>query len=61
MRASSRSPASSRATSRALHEPFVARNARLVALLEAGDRDEARTELMDYLATAERQLLDALS
>ena len=46
---------------RALHEPFVARNARLVGLLEAGDREGARTELMDYLAAAERQLLDALS
>ena len=45
----------------ALHEPFVARNRRLVALLDAGDRDGARAELEDYLAAAERHLLGVLA
>jgi DNA-binding GntR family transcriptional regulator len=46
---------------RALHEPYVARNRRLVALLEAGDRDGARTELGDYLEDAEQHLLGVLA
>ena len=45
---------------RALHEPYVARNRRLVSLLEAGDGLGALTELRDYLDTAEGQLLAAL-
>lgn len=46
---------------RALHEPYVARNRRIVELLEAGDRDGARAALSDYLADAERHLLDVLA
>ncbi len=42
---------------RALHEPYVARNATLSALLDAGDRDAALTEIEDYLATSERHVL----
>lgn len=45
---------------RALHEPFLIRNRRLVSLLDSGDREGTLTELRDYLDTAERQLLDAL-
>lgn len=44
----------------ALHAPFVARNQRLVDLLEAHDRQGALAEIVDYLNAAERQLLDAL-
>ena len=40
---------------------IVARNRRMVELLEAGDRDGARAELADYLADAERHLLDVLA
>ena len=43
----------------ALHEPFLARNARLLDLLEAGDLDAALAELDDYLTAAETQLLAA--
>lgn len=42
---------------RSLHEPYLARNRRLVSLLEAGDRDRAVAELREYLDTAERHLL----
>lgn len=42
---------------RALHEPYLARNRRLVTLLDAGDRSRTLTELRDYLDTAEGQLL----
>ncbi|MGI8627993.1 MAG: GntR family transcriptional regulator [Geodermatophilaceae bacterium] len=45
---------------RALHGPYVARNRRLVTLLEAGDRSGALSELRDYLYTAEGQLLGSL-
>jgi DNA-binding GntR family transcriptional regulator len=44
----------------ALHEPYVARNRRLVSLLVAGDVDAACAELDTYLADAETQLLEAL-
>lgn len=43
----------------ALHEPFLARNARLLDLLEAGDVDAALIDLDDYLTAAETQLLAA--
>lgn len=43
----------------ALHEPFLARNARLLDLIEAGDIEAALTELDDYLTAAETQLLAA--
>jgi len=46
---------------RALHEPYVARNRRLVTLLDRGDRKETLEELRDYLDTAERHLLDTLA
>jgi DNA-binding GntR family transcriptional regulator len=42
---------------RALHEPYVDRNRRLVSLLDAGDRVGALAELQDYLDAAERHLL----
>jgi DNA-binding GntR family transcriptional regulator len=45
---------------RALHGPYVARNRRLVTLLDAGDRRGAQSELRDYLDTAEQQLLAAV-
>lgn len=43
----------------ALHEPFLARNARLLDLVDAGDVDAAFAELDDYLVVAETQLLAA--
>ncbi len=46
---------------RALHEPYVVRNRRLVTLLDTGDRNETLRELRDYLDTAERHLLDTLA
>lgn len=42
---------------RSLHEPYVPRNAALTALLDAGDREAALTEIDDYLATSERHVL----
>jgi len=42
---------------RSLHEPYVARNATLSALLDAGDRQAASAEIEDYLATSERHVL----
>ncbi|MFC7485699.1 GntR family transcriptional regulator [Knoellia sp. CPCC 206453] len=43
----------------ALHEPFLARNVRLLDLIEAGNLDAALAELDDYLTAAETQLLAA--
>jgi hypothetical protein len=45
---------------RALHEPFLQRNRRLLVLLEAGDLEAAVAELDDYLVTAEANLLEAV-
>jgi DNA-binding GntR family transcriptional regulator len=45
---------------RAFHEPFVARNRRLVALLDAADRGVALAELGEYLDVSERHLLEAV-
>lgn len=42
---------------RALHEPYVGRNRRLVSLLDAGDRTGALADLKDYFDIAERFLL----
>lgn len=44
-----------------LHEPFLARNARLLELVEAGDTGAALAELDDYLTVAEAQLLATAS
>ncbi|EAP98119.1 putative GntR-family transcriptional regulator [Janibacter sp. HTCC2649] len=44
---------------KALHEPFLARNVRLLDLIEAGDTEAALAELDDYLVAAETQLLAA--
>lgn len=43
----------------ALHEPFLARNARLLDLVVASDVEAALAELDDYLIAAETQLLAA--
>jgi DNA-binding GntR family transcriptional regulator len=45
---------------RALHEPYVARNRRLVSMLDTGDRESALVELREYLDTAERHLLESV-
>ena len=45
---------------RALHEPFLQRNRRLLVLLEAVDLEAAVAELDDYLVTAEANLLEAV-
>jgi len=42
------------------HQPYIARNRRLVDLLDAGDRDIAVRELGDYLDAAERHLLGSV-
>src|SRR5690349_8357920 len=44
---------------RAFHEPYLARNDAICALLEAGDRAAAADEVRRYLADAESQILDA--
>ncbi|GAA0914065.1 GntR family transcriptional regulator [Nonomuraea longicatena] len=44
---------------RVLHEPFVARNRRLLELMEAGRADEAAAYLAAYLDDAERLLVQA--
>lgn len=44
---------------KALHEPFLARNAHLLDLIEAGDAAAALADLDDYLTAAETQLLAA--
>lgn len=46
---------------RAFHHPYVGRNARLVNLLDAGDRDVAIDELREYLDVAERHLLESVA
>lgn len=45
---------------RDLHLPYVERNRRIAALLDAGDREGALAELRDYLDSAERHVLGAL-
>ena len=42
------------------HRPFLARNRRLVNVLDAGDRDVAVRELRDYLDVAEHDLLESM-
>lgn len=44
---------------RGFHEPFLDRNDAICALLEAGDRDKAASEVCRYLKDAEAQILDA--
>jgi DNA-binding GntR family transcriptional regulator len=44
---------------RTFHEPYLDRNDRIAGLLEAGEREAAATDLTDYLATAEQQILEA--
>jgi DNA-binding GntR family transcriptional regulator len=46
---------------RALHEPYVPRNAAILSQLEAGDYRSARAELAAYLDDAERQVVAAVS
>lgn len=43
---------------RRFHEPYLARNREILALLESGDRPTAVTALAEYLNDAERQLVD---
>lgn len=45
---------------RGLHEPFIARNRRLVDLIASGETVAVADELGDYFDSAERQLLDAM-
>jgi DNA-binding GntR family transcriptional regulator len=45
---------------RALHEPYVGRNGRLVAFVAAGKVEDACAELDSYLRDAETQILAAL-
>jgi DNA-binding GntR family transcriptional regulator len=47
--------------SRALHEPYVARNRRLVSQLNAGDHAGALAEPGKYLDGAESQVLEAVA
>jgi DNA-binding GntR family transcriptional regulator len=44
----------------AFHEPYLARNRRILELLTAGRPSDAEGELADYLADAERELLARL-
>ncbi|MBB4700527.1 GntR family transcriptional regulator [Sphaerisporangium siamense] len=44
---------------RAFHGPYVARNREILKLIEAGDAAGAERLLADYLADAERQLVEA--
>jgi DNA-binding GntR family transcriptional regulator len=46
---------------RRFHEPYLAGNRELYALLVAGDLDAAERRLADYLDAAERQLTDAFA
>ena len=46
---------------RAFHQPYLARNREILALLTAGDREAAIKALSDYLDIAERQLVDEFS
>jgi DNA-binding GntR family transcriptional regulator len=43
---------------RRFHEPYLARNREILALLTAGKRTEAVDQLSDYLDVAEHQLVD---
>jgi DNA-binding GntR family transcriptional regulator len=49
------------ADSGAFYGPFVARNRRLLGLLEAGDRAACADELRSYLADAEERLLSVFA
>ena len=42
---------------REFHEPYLARNARIYELLEAGDRAAAADAIVEYLHEAEEHLL----
>ena len=44
---------------KAFHEPYLDRNDKICALLEAGDREAAASEVRSYLGDAEAQILDA--
>ncbi len=44
----------------ALHGPYVTRNRLLIDLLDSGDQAVTRAELLDYLNTAEQQILVAM-
>jgi DNA-binding GntR family transcriptional regulator len=44
---------------RRFYEPYLVRNREILDLLRAGDNAKAATTLRDYLADAERQLVDA--
>lgn len=46
-------------TPRQLHEPYIARNRRIVELLAAGDPGGAADYLLDYLRESEQQILAA--
>jgi DNA-binding GntR family transcriptional regulator len=43
---------------RRFHEPYLARNREILALLRSGDRPSATAALADYLQDAEQQLVD---
>ena len=47
------------ATPQALHEPYIARNRALLALLEAGEHERAAAELNQYMLDSEAGLLAA--
>jgi DNA-binding GntR family transcriptional regulator len=47
-------------SARALHEPFVARNAEILALVEAGKPAQARRVLHTYLSDAEAYIMAAV-
>lgn len=46
---------------RSLHEPFLKRNAAILARLEASDVQGALADMEDYLSSAETHLLEAIS
>jgi DNA-binding GntR family transcriptional regulator len=46
---------------RAFHEPYLELNDRIATLLETGEREQAASQVEDYLSTAEQQILAALS
>jgi DNA-binding GntR family transcriptional regulator len=48
------------ASPQVLHEPYVARNRALLALLDDGEFDRAADDLEQYLHDSEQQLLDAV-
>lgn len=45
---------------RQLHQPYLTRNVTVLELIEAGRQDEIVAELLDYLTSAERDVLDML-